>query len=167
MMRPRTGGIAASPHRLGLVVERVADGDARGAEPLGPGLERRIACRARSGLDGARPHVHPLDLDGHAEPRSEIADERRVRRRLRAQAVIDVNDVERETPRRRQRVQEMEQRDGVGAAGDGHQHALAAGEHRVAAQGLLYPPCKPTQTSPSSKCSFFHTGTVRLSVSIA
>ena len=127
----------AHQHRLGLVVERVAHGDAGGAEPVGPRLQRRVARRPRGGLDGAGAHAHALHVHQHAQPRAEPAHELPVRRGLRTQAVIDVEDVERETPGRRQRVQEMEQRDGVGTAGDGHQDGLAAREHRVAAQGLL------------------------------
>ncbi len=51
--------------------------------------------------------------------------------------MIDVEHMERQAPGLRQRVQQVEQCHGVGAAGDGHQHGLAAGEHRVAAKGLL------------------------------
>ena len=87
--------------------------------------------------------------------------------------MVDVGDVERQREIGRECTQDVEKRDRIGAARHRDQDTFAASEHRVAANGVArggretQPPCNPTHTSPSSKCSFFHTGTVRLSVSIA
>ena len=73
-----------------------------------------------------------------------------------------------------QGAEDVEERDRVGATRDGHQDDFAATEHPVTANGVLdasdqasLPDCGPTQTSPSSKCSFFQIGTVSFSVSMA
>ena len=175
------------PHdqRLCLVVGGVAERDSRRADAVGGRLQRRVPRGARRRLDRAGGHPYADDLHRHAEARAEGAHVLSVARGVGPETVVGlamdrsarlvVQDVQAQAESGRQAEEDVEQGDGVGAAGDADQDGFAAPEHRVAANGGLggvdevhaQPPCRPTQTSPSSKCSFFHTGTVRLSVSIA
>src|SRR5262249_24897628 len=80
---------------------------------------------------------HGYDADGNAEASPEPADEVGVGGRTRAELMIDVQDVEPEAPRGGELDKEVQDRDGIRAARDGHQNGFAAREHRVAANGAL------------------------------
>ena len=130
-------GQHAHQHRLGLVVGGVAERDAGGAEARRPRLQRPVARRARGRLHRAGADLHALDVHRNAQSRPERAHELGVARRAWTQVVIDVQDAQRQPPGRRQLAQQVQQGDGVRAAGDGHQDRFAAGEHRVAADRAL------------------------------
>ena len=111
--------------------------DPRGADAVGGRLQRGVACGARGGLDRARRNAHADDVDGHAEARAERPHELGVARGVGTQAVVDVQDVQPQVEGSREAEQDVEQRDGVGAARDADQDGFAAREHRVAADGAL------------------------------
>ncbi len=82
------------------------------------------------------PYHHPLEVKGHLNLLAETLDEVGVGIRLGAQAVVDMGARQRETQRRTQITEDVEQRHRVGAARDGDQDGLAALEQPMAANAV-------------------------------
>ncbi len=140
----------AHQHGLRLIVGVVTERDPMGAEASGACLQRRVPRRPRRGLERApRIDRHGRDVDRNAEAGPERLDEVGVAGRIGAQLVIDVKDVELESPLRCEPGEKVQQRHRVGAARHCDQDGFAAREHRVAANGTLHllarghPPTRP------------------------
>ena len=124
--KPPGSGALEEPHQdgLGLVVGGVPHGDPVGADTPGHPEEGRVAGGARRRLRGhARPtgDDDALDGDGPAEVRGEAGDEAGIVVGFWTEPVVDVADGEAPALLGGELGQRMEERDGVGAAGDGDQ----------------------------------------------
>jgi len=82
------------------------------------------------------PHRDALEVEGDAGRGTEAADEIGVGVRLRAETVVDVNDVEREAEVAGEGAEHVEESDGIGSARNGNQDSFAAQEHPGAANGV-------------------------------
>ena len=141
-------------------------------------LERGVAGPPALRLEpvpGRRPaHHDPLDVARHAETLAESAHAVGFRVGLGTQAVMHVDDGQREAERLPQRAEHIEERRPNRRRPRPPPRRLR--RHEASRDGEwspgrrsdeAYPDCSPTQTSPSSKCSFFQIGTVSFSVSMA
>lgn len=106
----------AGEHRLGLVVDRVSDGDVARPDPLGEARERCVARFAGGGLDRAPLDPHPQALEGHAEPRGVGCGDVELRRGGGPQTVIDAGRHESQVELGREAREDLEQRRRVGSA---------------------------------------------------
>ena len=132
----------AHQDRLRLVVERVAVGHPRCAD------RSRHACRLSRSLEPA-PHLHRIrparlidggrQVEGQPVPAGETANVRRVRRRVRAQPMIHVEDLQPEPEESAQPDQRLEETHRIGAAAHPDEHMVAGREHVVPACGLRDP----------------------------
>ena len=99
-------------------------------------LERGIARVARLRLQSVPRRLatngHALEVERQPEPLAETADEVGVGIGLGAQTVMHVSAREGEAERGRQLPEHVEERDGVGAAGDGSEDGFAADDQPVA-----------------------------------
>ena len=166
----------AHEHGLGLVVGGVADRDARGAEPVGrTPPARRSGPPARPPRPSRRPTCTRSTSTGTPSrvPSARTKSASRAESARRPWSTCSTCSVRRQAGasavRTARRATESAPPDT--ATKTVSPPASIAWRRRVALDGVgeapPHPPCRPTQTSPSSKCSFFQTGTVRLSVSIA
>ena len=106
--QPARARALEQPHqdRLGLVVRGMPGRDARRARGVGRARERGVARPPALRLEPvpgrSLPDRDPLDPAGHSEPLAEPLDRRRLRVRLRAQAVVHVGHRQREIERGRE-----------------------------------------------------------------
>ena len=125
---PREAGEAAAPgrvqeDRLGLVVSRVTRRDAGRAQLVRGAPEERVAELAR-GLLARRRRGGAADPDRRAVPLRQVRDELGVLgRRARAEAMVEVRDVQVEAQLRREVGEEQEECRGIRATGDRHHNA--------------------------------------------
>ncbi len=119
---------------LRLIGARVARGQAVGGSRE-QRVQRGVAPRAQRRLRGLR-HTNGERVEWEAEGARKRSDERDVVSAFWARAVIDARDLETEPEPRTQGVQGAQERDGVGPAADGDDHARATRDELMALDGL-------------------------------
>lgn len=128
----------AEEHGFGLVGAGVAEGDAvqaAGLEEFGEEPAAGVAGRLLQVITGflAEPgHVDLGQMEGQAEAGGEVADEGGIAGGLAgAQAMVEVQDLQAQIPAGRELAEDVEQADGIRAAGDSHSHPLGRLKHVI------------------------------------
>jgi len=144
-LHPAQTGQTAAPDQvhqdgLGLVIGGMAQGDTARADGGGGAGQERIAGAAGGFLDaqpvpaGQRRSVDALSGDRQAPGAGRLRDERGVgAARFPAQTMIERGDVQPQAKLRAGAVQQVQQAQGIRAAGDGHQQR-PAGQERPGSQ---------------------------------
>jgi len=131
----------AQEKRLRLIVEGMAYGDSLRAELCRLGFEELVAGVPALVLDRALAfacalgHVGTARCEGKRQPFRERAAERLVLFGLRAKAVVQVGENQRDPEARFQLEEELRERDRIRASGKADEHPVARMDHSVSLDG--------------------------------